>query len=98
MTIEQIGTITFYTVGVLACTLIVLACVAGIAYAHLKILSKILVLYQNSRFFIDYAILRRSFREAHNVKFNEEFIKNYEYIKHKAGMYDYIVAERKEWK
>ena len=96
MTIDNLGTITFYAVGILACSLIVLACVAGIAYAHLKILSKILVLYQNSKFFRDYAILRRSFREVHNAKFNEKFMENYEELQRKAGMYDYIVAERKE--
>lgn len=96
MTIENLGTTTFYAIGILACSLIVLACFVGIVYAHVRILSKILVLYQNSLFFRDYVILRRSFKEYHNVKFNEEFIKNYEDIKHKAGMYDYIMIERKE--
>ena len=96
MTIENLGTTTFYAIGILACSLIILACFVGIVYAQVKILSKILVLYKNSLFFRDYVILRRSFKECHNVKFNEEFIKNYEDIKHKAGMYDYIMAERNE--
>ena len=96
MTIENLGTTTFYAIGILACSLIILACFVGIVYAHVRILSKILLLYRNSLFLRDYAILRLSFIECHNVKFNEEFIKNYEDIKHKAGMYDCIMAERKE--